>query len=62
MFFWNAVDLGAGEVCDEEVAGDGGVDHVVGDQVAPHAGLGASGGDEAGVVGVVVVKPGARLC
>ena len=55
MFFWNAVDLGSGEVCDEEVSGDGGVDHVEGDQVALHTGLGAGSGDEAGIVGVVVV-------
>ena len=55
MFCGYAVDDGAGEVSEEEVAGDGFVKHVEGDPVALHAGFGAGGGDEAGVVGVVVV-------
>ena len=55
VFCGYAVDDGAGEVSEEEVAGDGFVKHVEGDPVALDAGFGAGGGDEAGVVGVVVV-------
>ena len=49
------MDVGAGHVCDEHVAGDGCVYHVVRDPVVLHTRLGARSGDESGVVGVVVV-------
>ena len=49
------MDDGTGQVGDEHVAHDWGVDHVVGDPVVFDAGLGAGSGDESGVVGIVVV-------
>ena len=47
--------LRAGEVADQEVAHHWRINHVDGDHVALHVHFGARGGDESGLVGVVVV-------